>query len=136
MRTLIILFLFLSHDAFSQTKIKIEKDVCCDNLGLMIGIIRHGDTLSYENLLNSRAVRVMFLNCNYNSKATVESYEFETQHSKKFIKGNMIDVNTIKKFEKGGEFIIRNCKVICTNDLNEAKTLLLPDRKIVVKPKE
>lgn len=128
----VLLSLVLNNSTFSQTKIKIEKNRCCEKLSVMIGVIRHGDTISYDKFLNSRALGVMFLNCNYDSKATIESYELQTKNTKQFIKGNVLNYYTLKSFEKGGEFIIKNCKVICTNDDNKSKIIVLPDRKIVV----
>ncbi len=129
---IVLLSLVLINSSFSQTKIKIEKNRCCEKLSVMIGIIRHGDTISYDKLMKIRVLGVMFINCNYNSKASIESYEIQIKDTKQFIKGNVLNYYTLRSFEKGGEFIIKNCKVICTNDDNKSKIIILPDRKIVV----
>ena len=100
----------------------------------MLGIIRHGDTVSYKSLLNSHGLHMMFLNCSYNSKAVVQSFELETIDDKKIINGNQIDLNTLKKFENGRTFIIKRCIINCTDGEGETKTVILPDRPIVIKP--
>ncbi len=136
--SLFILFSFLClAQKTPNKKITVRKHPCCDSLSVRLGVIRHSDTISYNQLSNLHGLGVSFKNCIYFATATIISFEVSINNSKpQFVKGNIYAFDKHLELKSGGEVVITNCIVDCKNESKESKTVTLPERRLIVTRQE
>jgi hypothetical protein len=141
LKTTLYLFLFtaLPFAAISQkntaAKISVSKFPCCDSLHIELAGTKRSDTLTSQQLSHAYALLVWVKNCKSNAKANIVSYEIATGSGKNLVvKGNGFNGKSFLTQTPPHYIVITKCNVVCTNDLGEPKTVVLPDRKFVIVP--